>query len=153
VRHECCLEAERPGWRLSSRSHTAAWVVEESLCWNVSPAQKARRPEILVAVLGPALEPVVLASVAGELVPDGVDDCSGCRTAVARLRREQQQELVLPAVVQRRELVQAAVVPGAACWRHRATGWQGPPRRDRRRRRQKHAMQAQQGHASSERLG
>jgi hypothetical protein len=79
---------------LSSRSHTAAWAVEESLWWNVSPAREARRPEILAAVLGPALEPVVSASAAGELVSEGVDDCSGCRTAVARLRREQQQELV-----------------------------------------------------------
>jgi hypothetical protein len=102
---------------------------------------------MLAAVLGPALEPEALpvavqepvpgpevsSSAAGELVPDGVDDCSGCPNAVARLRREQQQELALPAVVQRRELVQAAVAPGAVCRRHRATGWQGPPRRDRRR--------------------
>jgi hypothetical protein len=57
----------------------------------VSPAQKARRPEMLAAVLGPALGlealpvavqgpapgPEVPSSAAGELVPDGVDDCSG----------------------------------------------------------------------------
>jgi hypothetical protein len=74
---------------LSSTSHTATWVVEESLWLNVSPAREARRPEILAAVLGPALEPVVSASAAGELVPEVVDDCSGGRTTVARLRREQ----------------------------------------------------------------
>jgi hypothetical protein len=43
----------------------------------VSPAQKARRPEMLAAVLGPALGLEVPSSAAGELVPDGVDDCSG----------------------------------------------------------------------------
>jgi hypothetical protein len=64
--------------------------MEGSLWWNVSPVREARRPEILAAVLGP----VVSASATGELVPEGVDDCSGCRTAVVRLRREQQQELV-----------------------------------------------------------